>query len=279
MDLLNEFFKCGWAILPKVAESYRHNIRNLMNGKPFFDQITTQKKIQFTSQRLPGNPVLDNNGKVAIIPVSGPLMKNSGFFNTGTLELAQLLKTIDDDDEFCGSVLMMDSPGGSTSSVSPMIEVLKSKTKPVITYVDDMAASAAYFIASYTDEIWASNPMAEVGSIGIMAMFMNDKKAYENQGIEIIEVYPPESNYKNKPINDAMDGDTRALIEEQLSPWAVYFQDAVKKNRKKLDLSVEGLLNGKMFFATDAVKNGLINKIGSLEQVVNRVILKSKKPI
>ena len=58
-----------------------------------------------------------------------------------------------------------------------------------------------------------------------------------------------------------------------LSPLARKFQEDVKKRRgDKLDTKVEGILNGAMFFAEDAVKYGLIDGIGTLGDSIQRVM-------
>jgi protease-4 len=87
---------------------------------------------------------------------------------------------------------------------------------------------------------------------------------YKKQGIKIIEIYPPESSDKNKTYRDAIDGKTQTMIDEVLTPLAVNFQNIVKEHRP-VDESVDGVLSGKMFYAEDAIKAGLVDEIGNFE--------------
>lgn len=54
------------------------------------------------------------------------------------------------------------------------------------------------------------------------------------------------------------------MIDEVLTPLAVNFQNIVKEHRP-VDESVDGVLSGKMFYAEDAIKAGLVDEIGNFE--------------
>ena len=73
-------------------------------------------------------------------------------------------------------------------------------------------------------------------------------------------------------INGAPDEATRynLLKSEELDPLAKGFQDTVMKCRPNLDQSVEGILAGRMFFADQAVKIGLIDAVGGLDMAIQR---------
>ena len=109
------------------------------------------------------------------------------------------------------------------------------------------------------------------GSIGTYAQFINDSKALEKWGYKIEQVYPPESKYKNLPEREAMDGNPDRIIKEQLTPFAIHFQNIIKDNRRKINQSEEGILEGKVFYAYDAVNNGLLDGLMNMEQTVQRV--------
>jgi protease-4 len=155
-----------------------------------------------------------------------------------------------------------------------MVEAInysKAKGKPVVALAD-LAASAAYWVASACDMIIASNDISsEFGSIGVMISFADMAPYYEKEGVKVHTVYAPESTHKNLPLENAMKGDYALLQDEVLSPLAKQFQKTVKKNRSgKLDDKAEGILNGKMFYSDQALKNGLIDKIGNLEFAVKQ---------
>jgi protease-4 len=172
-------------------------------------------------------------------------------------------------------VLDIDSGGGSVDSIPPMIEAIRriqtEYNKPVVASAD-LCASAAYFVAAYCDKIIANNNLsAEFGSIGVMMQFWDVQPMYEKAGYVFHKIYAPESTHKNLPFEKALKGDYDLIKEEELSPLAVGFQKAIKERRgTKLDLSIEGLLNGRMFYANNS-KNEKLNAktVGLIDEVAN----------
>jgi protease-4 len=210
----------------------------------------------------------DKKSGVAIVPMHGMLSKSGSWWDIGTDEIADTLFELYADDSIKAIVLDFDSAGGTTDSVIPMEHAIAKRNKPVISAVNASCYSASNYISCLTDKIFAVHRMAGIGSIGIMAVIYNDDKYYANLGIKILEIYPPESNFKNQPSREAKAGKPKLFQDEILSPWAIHFQNTVKLNRKKLDLTVEGILNGRTFYAYDAVTNGLIDGIKPMDEIL-----------
>jgi protease-4 len=115
------------------------------------------------------------------------------------------------------------------------------------------------------------NRMCEIGSIGTFAQLIDTREMDKKWGYKIVQVYPPESKYKNLEAREALDGKPERLIREVLTPYAIHFQNIIKENRPKLDTSVEGILEGRVFYAYDAISAGLIDGLMNLEQTKERV--------
>ena len=224
--------------------------------------------------------VFNNSGyyaeRIAIISITGMMMKYAHFnwsmedlewIVPGMDDIASLLEYAMKSEDIDGAILVFNTPGGTTQSLIRIEEVLKKRTKPVVAIVDGMCASAGMYTASLCDRIIALNKMCNVGSIGVMVQLVDYGAFYKKQGIKIIEIYPPESAEKNKSYRDAIDGKTQTMIDEVLTPLAVNFQNIVKEHRP-VDESVEGVLAGKMFYAEDAIKAGLVDEIGNFDTAV-----------
>ena len=224
--------------------------------------------------------VFNNSGysaeRIAIFSITGMMLKYAHLnFSTEDLEwivpgiddIASLLEYVMQSEDIDGAILVFNTPGGTTQSLIRLEEVLKNRTKPVVAVVDGMCASAGMYAASLCDRIIALNKMCNVGSIGVMVQLVDYGPFYKKQGIKIIEIYPPESADKNKSYRDAIDGKTQTMIDEVLTPLAVNFQDIVRTHRP-VDESDEGVLSGKMFYAEDAIKAGLVDEIGNFESAV-----------
>ena len=93
-----------------------------------------------------------------------------------------------------------------------------------------------------------------------------------SDGSEVgIVIYSDLSTYKNAPFEAALKGDYKSIKEETLNPLARQFQEAVKAHRKNLDLKTDGIIAGRMFFAADALKVGLIDKVGTADTATEEV--------
>lgn len=211
---------------------------------------------------------------VAIVPIHGTMMKYGTYCAYGTTEMADLIYEAANNPNISGIVLDMDSGGGAVDAIAPLtaaIEYSKKNGKAVVALCD-LCASANYYTAIYCDEIIASNDIsAEFGSIGVMMSFADYTKYYEDLGIKIHTVYSDLSNYKNAPFEAAKAGKYELVKAEELNPLAIRFQDSVRERRKgKLDEKVEGILSGRMFYANDALKYGLIDSIGDKQFAVQR---------
>jgi protease-4 len=105
-----------------------------------------------------------------------------------------------------------------------------------------------------------------------MISFGDIQPKLEKEGIKFHTIYAPESTHKNQAFELAREGKYELIQKEMLSPMAIAFQDHVKAHRgAKLDQNVPGLLSGKMFFAKDALKAGLIDGIGSMPDAIDKV--------
>lgn len=213
-------------------------------------------------------------GSVAVIPLKGDMMKEGTMCSYGTEELAAVVREAADAENIIGIRLDIDSGGGAVDAIPPMLDAIaysQSLDKPVVAACD-LCASAAYYVASHCDSIVAVNDIsAEFGSIGVMMQFPDYAKYYEQKGIKIHTIYSDLSDYKNAPFEAARKGDYKSIKEEMLNPLARQFQEAVKSHRKDLKQDIDGILNGRVFFARQALANGLIDEVGTTESATERV--------
>ena len=235
--------------------------------------ITKYASISVPDISSEGNPYDSfQENSIAAIPIIGSMLKyGSWWTGPGMDYYANLLRLADSSENIIGSILVFNTPGGSTQSIIQFEDALRNRTKPCIAFIDGMCCSAGIYLASLCDHIIAINPMCEIGSIGVQATLRDISVMLERWGIKEEVIRPPESKFKNTEFDEALNGNHERLIKEYLTPFAIHFQNIIKENRSGLDLSVEGLLEGKVFYAYDAVKNGLIDSIGNINDVINMI--------
>lgn len=281
-ELLSQVMSEPWFIHPQKGKAFfvevLKNLKASQDGEKesTLNPASTFQFISESGQPIPYDEDPQPNS-VAMINIWGPMMKYSSWYYWGTLDIANMIRYALSHKNVIGVVLNIDTGGGSVGSIAPLEEVISNATKPIVALCDT-AASAGYWAASLCDMILASNSISSsFGSIGVMVSWADFTKYYEEFGIKLHEVYAPESNFKNKAFREANDGNYKALEEETLSPLAIKFQNQVKNSRgKNLNLSVEGIINGKMFFAEEALKVGLVDRIGGLTEAIKQVRTRSE---
>ena len=157
---------------------------------------------------------------VAIVPLHGTMTKYDTCESYGTTFIANKLREMADDDNVIGLVLDIDSPGGSCSAIPPMLEAIgyaRSKGKPVYVHAD-CCASAAYWVASQCDAIYMDNDLSEVGSIGAMAVFVDNSATNPTTGERTLVIYADESSEKNRAYREAWPETTR-LSKQNSNRW------------------------------------------------------------
>lgn len=204
----------------------------------------------------------------AIISMVGPIMKYDNCLDAGTITYGQIIKSAIDNPNIGSIVLVSDSPGGEVAGTEDFAKLIAESTKPIIGYVDDLAASAAYWALSGTKEIYANGKTARIGSIGTMLSFADAQGAYEKLGYKFHEIYAPASVDKNKDYAEARKGNYDAVKKTLASINDVFISSVIAGRGDKLNQ--KETLTGKVFMAEDAVKVGLIDGIKSLEEVIAR---------
>lgn len=210
--------------------------------------------------------------RVAIIPLHGTMTKYYTCESYGTTFIAKRLREMADDENVIGIILDIDSPGGSSSAIPPMIEAIshaKAAGKPVYAHVD-FCASAAYWVASQCDAIYMDNDLSEVGSIGAMAVFIDSTAANPTTGEKTIVIYAEESPDKNFAYREALSGRYEAAKAE-LKPLVDQFRDAVVAGRPTIHKDQDGVLSGKMFGTAEALRLNMADAKKTLSETIEAV--------
>ena len=205
-----------------------------------------------------------------VVPVKGTMLKNTGYWSIGTDLIASAITDAANDEHIAAVVLDIDSPGGTVSSVPPLLSAIdkfRAAGKKVIVSCD-MCCSAAYWTAATCDYIYMNNDIsAYVGSIGVLTTFVNPRKFYESMGFEVTDIYAPESTDKNKSYRMAIEGDF-SRIEAELSEIATYFINDVKRRRPSVK-EAPGVFSGDTFTAGKARGLGMIDGVMPLDDLID----------
>lgn len=209
---------------------------------------------------------------VAVVDIIGPLAQRGesqlcGFIDGYDWIGERLGAALEEADAV---VLRIDSPGGDVSGLDEGVRRMRGAVvasgKRVIAYVDELAASAAYRIAaSVADEIVVP-PMGRVGSIGTIGSLYDCTKANEQDGVGITLIRDPAGKaaaHPDAPIADLahrrLSADVHAATESFIGAIAA---------ARCLSTSVLRALDGAILTGEDAVRAGLADRVGTLEDTI-----------
>lgn len=152
-------------------------------------------------------------------------------------------------------VLAIRSPGGYVNKVPEVSRLLDriAQEKPIFAYTDTLMASAAYWIASCSDRIYAA-PSADIGSVGAYVEMLDYAKYYERQGVEQKLFRAGEDKARFGFDGQLRDSDS-AEIQEELNEIHSQFKNAVLAHR---DIKEE-YLQGKIYSGDKALEYGFID--------------------
>jgi ClpP class serine protease len=216
------------------------------------------------------------NGKtIALIPVVGPLTKNSDLCTVGMQTYQSLLNRANASSSIDGTVFIMDTPGGTVDGTPEFGLAVRNSPKPVGIFGDHQVASAGMWIASQADVIVGNkNNYTSFGSIGVLIGLQNYQNVMDAGNMPQVEIVRADQSTDKALVNsvEKISDQSRAALQAELNSIASDFIATVKEGRGAvLDTNADKLFNGKMFSANEAKKIGLIDAVGTLQTAVNKV--------
>ncbi len=267
--LISAILSEPWAIAEKFVLDQAVTIGHILKGDVLFEKGSPVEPV---IKAAAGNSASGTSNKdsknVAIITIAGTLTKNNQFCGpAGMKTIGQWIQDADNDSNVSGILLVLDSPGGTVNGTEELGNIIKNTKKPIIAFVDDLAASAAYWLASQCDEIIANNSTAQVGSIGVLTSFIDAQPALELEGYKFHTVTAPQSTDKVKTWNQLRSGNYDEYKENVLRPLADKFISTVKAGRGNID---EKYFTADVYFAKDVV-GSLVDSIATIDVAIQRV--------
>lgn len=269
--LLRGILSKTWAIDESFLQAHLPMISALINGQSIdTSTIKTSSYEILAASGSKSNSSFSNaeKGSIAVVDLQGPMMKHDQACGpAGTATIAGWIKQADANPNIDGIVLKVDSPGGTVDGTEELARVIKATRKPIVGFIDGMAASASYWAVSQCDEIIASGKTSTIGSIGVMSSFSDWKPVLEKNGVKFHEAYATLSTEKNKPFRDAAQGDYTSLVAE-LDSINNIFHSTIRTARPG---AKDAVYNGAHYLSAEAKKLGLIDKIGTMDDAVKAI--------
>jgi len=158
-------------------------------------------------------------------------------------------------------LLAVDSGGGNVDGLTALADLLwrARQVKPLFAYVRGVCASGAYWLASQAVKLWAE-PRALIGSIGVRMMLYDYSEAFGKAGVRPVAIRSGDYTTVGDtglPIGDDHQKYVRGLV----AGYFEAFQSAVSRGRALGGKALEAVCDGKIYFAEDAMRLRLVDKI------------------
>ena len=245
-----------WAIEPAMLDTIR--------------SIATRENepVEALEARL-GRPLQNTRkvsvrGETAVIPVTGPIFRYANLMTeiSGATSIDVLAKDFTaalDDPAIKSIVLDINSPGGQVTGIADFAAMVRSAGKPVIAYIDGVAASAGYWIAAAASKVVVSkNGMA--GNVG--AVLSLDTRKDQNKA-EIVSSQSP--NKRPDVTTDAGRAQMQSMVDAHAQ---VFIEDVAAFRGKTPEAVIADWNGGSVFLGAEAVARGLADAVGTIEEVI-----------
>lgn len=209
--------------------------------------------------------------KIAIINVRGVIYEELAG------DVYKQLKAARNDDKVKGIIVRVNSPGGTVSASDRIYkEILKfkeEKQKPVVAFMQGVAASGGYYSSVACDKIVAE-PTVITGSIGVISQYFVFQELLENK-LGVLPVTIKSGQKKDWPsyFREPSDEERQYMQEKLITPAYDRFVQIVSEGRKSVlsPESVKALADGSIYSAPEAQQKKLIDEIGYLDETVDLV--------
>jgi protease-4 len=212
--------------------------------------------------------------KVALISIEGVIYEGDGF-------VKQQIDRIREDENVKAVVVRVDSPGGTVTGSDYILHHLKKlrdeRKLPIVVSMGGMATSGGYYVsmaASDEKNVIFAEPTCETGSIGVILPHYDLSGLLDWAKIKDDSIVTHERKQMLSPTRP-MPEEHREIVQAHINSMFERFKSIIKEGRpifEKDPSALDQLATGEIFTADQALKHGLIDKIGFVEEAIDRAI-------
>ena len=207
--------------------------------------------------------------KIAVIYAEGAIVDGSGSIETvGSDRFTEDFQELREDESVRAVVLRINSPGGSATASDVILReiLLTKKKKPVIVSMGNVAASGGYWIAAGADQIFAEENTI-TGSIGVFGLLSNIQEIAQDNGVtwDVVKTgkfADIDSNVRPKTAAEL------AIYQQSVDKTYGLFLSKVADYRHLPLEKVKEIARGRVWSGKEAIKIGLVDRLGGLESAI-----------
>ena len=253
---------------------YQDEVKKILKNKAKMEEDESLRFVSISdvAQSEELNDKVDD--EIAVYYAYGEIKEDitGGFAQESAITSKQMTKDLQElreDDDVKAVVLRVNSPGGSAyASEQIWREVqLLSKEKPVIVSMGALAASGGYYISCGANKIFAE-PTTLTGSIGIFGMIPDATELLTDKlglSFDVVKTNAhSDFGAMGRPLNES----ECRLMQAYINQGYELFTGRVAQGRKISQDSVKAVAEGRVWTGEQAMKIGLVDKLGNLNDAI-----------
>jgi protease-4 len=206
-----------------------------------------------------------------VVYAEGEIVPGKGDYGViGDQRYTEILEDIRHKDNIKAVVLRVNSPGGNilaSENILREVKLLRDAGKPVVVSMGEYAASGGYYIAADADSIFAE-PTTLTGSIGVFSMFPNVQRLLNDKlGVRLDTVRTGEHSASFTPFFNWSPAEDHAMKVRVDDYYELFLRHVSEARDMSMD-SVHAIAQGRIWSGDRAVANGLVDRIGSLDDAI-----------
>ncbi|MBR7004737.1 MAG: signal peptide peptidase SppA [Bacteroidales bacterium] len=249
-----------------TVEGYKDKIA-VLAGKDKYKDVKFFSLKDYADAKV--KPNLSAKKKIAVIYANGNIVEEDDPNNISGDRFASIISKVRADSTVKAVVLRVNSPGGTVLAASKIKEEidLTRAVKPVIASYGDYAASGGYWISNSCDHIF-SDATTLTGSIGCFSAIPEFGKTVKD--IAHVNITPVKT-HKHSDMLSLMrpfDAEETAWMQEYVDDIYTRFVNIVAEGRDMTYEAVDEIAQGRVWTGADALKLGLVDELGTLEDAI-----------
>lgn len=222
-----------------------------------------------------GLMLLEKVGNTAVLNIGGNLVSSHEWWHeyvpgkvTSYQAIKDAVQILQASDDISRVIIQANSGGGMVSGVESTAAALRKLklTKTVVAHTEQGAMSAMYWLLAGAGQIYADS-MAQIGSIGIIAVMPDMSAYYDKIGIKW-HVFKAGREKGLGLAETEFTEEEKAAIQKQVEATNNFFLTHVSRHRNLHISDSDKWAEAQVFFAGEAKVRGLVDQVATFEELL-----------
>ena len=257
---------------------YRDEVIDLIKTKAGInlnDELELQSFEKYSKKNFFKDQILIKADKpnIAVILAEGEITTDGDGLTSK--EICKLFQDVRRNKSVKTVVFRINSPGGSALASDEIWREVKltNKVKKVVVSMGDVAASGGYYIAAPASFIFAESNTV-TGSIGVFGVIPYTGKMLTNK-LGLTFDRASTNSHSVMSLNRKLTDEELNIIQEEVDQVYIKFMNIVAEGRDMTVQQVNKIARGRVWTGRDALKIGLVDKLGGVSDAINYAAKKS----